>query len=478
MLTPLPFQRRFLRHAFAPGIDTAALSLPRGNGKSTLAAEVLRRCLTPGHPWNVEGLEYALVAASIENSRAVFGPLRDWADEVGGFRVIDSVTRVGITHVASRTRLRVLSSNPKTAQGIVRTGLLVGDEPGAYQTRAGEALADSILTAQGKPDSRLRVLWIGTLAPATGGWWHDMIRDGSGGRVHVTAFQGDPETWDQWPTIRKANPLMSKFADSRRVLLEERDAARADTRLKARFLSYRLNVPTPDESTVLLTVPEWLRVLAREVPGRQGQPVVGIDLGAGRAWSAAVAIWPGGRVEALAVAPGLPDIGAQERRDRVPSGTYRALVDAGVLILAEGREVQTPGQLVEAIRSRWGAPVQVVCDRLQVPTLRADFRGAGLPVNVIVRVGRWSEANEDIHSLRRHAKDGPLAVEAESGKLLTASLAVAMVKPDTSGNVRMVKRDGFNNTGRDDVAVALVLAAGAHQRRPAGPRWRYRGMVA
>ena len=29
-----PFQRRFVRAATAPGIDTAALSLPRGNGKS------------------------------------------------------------------------------------------------------------------------------------------------------------------------------------------------------------------------------------------------------------------------------------------------------------------------------------------------------------------------------------------------------------------------------------------------------------
>ena len=478
MLTLLPFQRRFLARAFDAEILTSVLSIPRGNGKSTLGAHVLRRCLTPGHPWNTPGLEYALVAASIENARAVFGPLRDWADSVGGFRVIDSVTRVGITHVASRTRLRVLSSNPKTAQGIVRTGLIVGDEPGAYQTRAGEALADAIQTAQGKPLSSLKVMWIGTLAPATGGWWHDMIRDGSGGRVHVTSYQGDATTWDQWPTIAKANPLMWKYPESRRVLLQERDAARADTRLKARFLSYRLNLPTADESQVLLTVPEWQRVLAREVPDRQGQPVVGIDLGAGRAWSAAVAIWPGGRVEALAVAPGLPDIGAQERRDRVPTGTYRALVDAGVLRLAEGREVQTPSELVEAIRSRWGAPAQVVCDRLQVPTLRADFRGAGLPVNVIVRVGRWSESSEDIFALRKFAKDGPLAVEAESGKLLTASLAVAMVKPDTSGNVRMVKRDGFNNTGRDDVAVALMLAAGAHQRRPAGPRWRYRGMVA
>ena len=29
-----------------------------------------------------------------------------------------------------------------------------------------------------------------------------------------------------------------------------------------------------------------------------------------------------------------------------------------------------------------------------------------------------------------------------------------------------MKRDGFNNTGRDDVAAALVLAAGAVSRLP------------
>ena len=44
-----PFQRTFIRHATAPGIDTAALSLPRGNGKSWLAAHLLTRCLTPGN---------------------------------------------------------------------------------------------------------------------------------------------------------------------------------------------------------------------------------------------------------------------------------------------------------------------------------------------------------------------------------------------------------------------------------------------
>ena len=64
---------------------------------------------------------------------------------------------------------------------------------------------------------------------------------------------------------------------------------------------------------------------------RDGRPIVGIDLGGGRAWSAAVAVWPNGRTEAFALCPGIPDIREQERRDRVNPGTYERLVSAGVL---------------------------------------------------------------------------------------------------------------------------------------------------
>ena len=145
----------------------------------------------------------------------------------------------------------------------------------------------------------------GTLAPAVGGWWHDLVADGSRASIYVQVLQGDPNKWDQWGEIRRCNPLTAISADFRRKLLEERDAARRDSRLKARFLSYRLNVPTGDESTMLLVVDDWERMAARLVPPREGRPLVGVDLGGGRAWSAAVACWRNGRVEALACAPGV-----------------------------------------------------------------------------------------------------------------------------------------------------------------------------
>ena len=467
------FQKRFIKGALAPGVDVAGLSIPRGNGKSWLAAHLLRRCLTPGDDLYVPGSEYLLCAASIEQARLVYRFIRAELEPVGGYSFIDSATRIGITHRASNTRLRVLSSNGKTAMGIVNCPLLVADEPGSWEVVGGKLMFDAIVTALGKPNSPMRTVFIGTLAPAMGGWWHDLIADGSGPTTYVQALQGETEKWDKWSEIRRCNPLTAISGDFRKRLKVERDAARVDSTLKARFLSYRLNRPSGDESEVLLTVTDWERVTAREVPEREGRPIVGVDLGGGRAWSAAVAVWGNGRVEALAVAPGIPDLDEQERRDRVPAGTYAKLYDMGQLEVAEGLRVQPPSAMWDLIRSAWGKPQVIVLDRFRLAEFEdAVKRGARLEP----RLSRWSEASFDIRSLRQMALDGPMAVDEGSRALLATSLSQALVKSDDAGNTRLVKK-GHNNTSRDDVAQGLVLAAGALARKPKAPVVRSLGLA-
>ena len=97
------FQKQFVRRALAPGIDVAGLSIPRGNGKSWLAAHLLTRCLTPGDDLHVPGSEYLLCAASIEQARLCYRFIRTELEETGEYRFIDSATRIGITHKASNT---------------------------------------------------------------------------------------------------------------------------------------------------------------------------------------------------------------------------------------------------------------------------------------------------------------------------------------------------------------------------------------
>ena len=464
-----PFQRRFIRAATARGVDTAALSLPRGNGKSSLAGYLVTRILSPNDKLFRAGTESVLCAANLVQARIVFRFARAALEPGGGYRFRDSANQIGITHEATGTAIRLIGSNGKGAMGLVGCPWVIADEPGAWETVGGQLMFDAIETAKGKPGSPLRSLYLGTVAPSTSGWWADMVADGSHGSTVVHALQGDLERWDDWNEIRRVNPLTMVSANFRRKLLRERDAARRDARKKAAFLSYRLNVPTADESTTLLTVDDWQRVTARPVPERNGRPIVGIDLGHSRAWSAAVALWRSGRIEAIAIAPGIPDLGSQEKRDRVPRGTYAKLVESGALTVAEGLRVPGPDRLYGALTAAWGRPERVICDYFKLAELRDVIKGA---VPIIDRRSRWSDSTADIGALRTLAADGPLSCVSGSRALLTASLAASRVKNE-EGNVRLRKKD-TNNTGRDDVAAALVLAAGSLKRDLDRPRRKMR----
>ena len=452
------FQRTFIKAALSPQYNTAVLSTPRANGKSWLAAAILIDCLTPGGALHEPGKEYLLGSGAIDQARMVFGPIKAALGDNPEYRFSDSVSRLAVTHKPTDTKLRVISSNGRTAMGVVNTPVWVFDEAGSFEVDGGQLLWDAAVTAQGKPNSPLKLILIGTLAPALGGWWHDLISDGTHGSTYVQTLQANPERWDQWSEIRRCNPLTAVSAEFRKVLLAERDAAYRDSRLRARFLSYRLNLPTADESQMLLSADELERVLARPVPERVGAPVVGIDLGGGRAWSAAVAQWENGRIEAIALAPGIPSIEAQEKRDRVPRGSYQKLVNDGSLRVAHGLHKQPPDQLVNAMLDMWGKPKRVIVDRFRLD----ELKDAGKGLRIEERVTRWSDAASDIRALRKFSSDGPLAVEHGSRLLLTASLLAALVLNDDQGNTRLTKRS--HNVSRDDVAAALLLSAGGVDR--------------
>ena len=113
--------------------------------------------------------------------------------------------------------------------------------------------------------------------------------------------------------------------------------------------------------------------------------------------------------------------------------------------------VQTPAALMDYAIYKWGEPEFILCDRFRLNDLLDWNERHRIPI--IPRVTRWSEASEDIRALRKMAKDGPLSVAAEAATLIGASLAVARVKSDDAGSMRLVKR-GTNNQSRDDVAAA------------------------
>ena len=163
------------------------------------------------------GKEYLLLAASLEQARIVFHFVKEeLAKTAKEYRWLDSSTRVGVFHKKSNTRLRVLSSKAKSAFGISGCPLLVADEPGAWETVGGTLMSDAIFSSMGKPNSALRAIFIGTLAPANSGWWHDLVKGGSNRTSYVQSLTGDPEKWDKWAEIRRCNPLAEISSSFRR----------------------------------------------------------------------------------------------------------------------------------------------------------------------------------------------------------------------------------------------------------------------
>ena len=466
----LPYQRRFLADALDDDFDTTAASWPRGAAKTTLLGEVITQIMRPDGRHFVAGMEPVLVSSSIGQARQAFRMARANLDPLRlGLTFVDSGQRIAIDHKASATSLRILGHGGKTAFGLVNARYALVDEPGAMDINPGELLWDALTTAQGKPNSPLKIIIAGTLGPLATGpghWWFDLVAGGTQGTTAVHALQGDTEKWRDLREITRVNPLARWFPETKAKLREERDAAISDSRLRARFFTYRLNQPSEDTARVLVAITDWQRMLKREPGARDGSPIVALDVGRGRAWSAAVALYPSGLTDCFAVAPGNPDLREQAKRDKVPSAVYQALYDKGLLEVDAGRNVQRVEPLVDGVLARWGRPALFIADRFAAPELRDH-----LPPNIRfeTRVTQWSEATFDVASLRAGVSDGPYTFDPQSRNLMQASLAAARVENDKAGNTRLIKR-GANNQSRDDVAAAWLLASGEWKRRHDRPQ--------
>ena len=463
----LPFHAAWIKNTFASDIEVSALSCPRGSAKSWIVGQLAALAMRPGSPTWQPSVETLVVSASLEQSRVVLGFVREALEDVAGnYRWLDSGQRLACTHAPTGTRLRVLSSSGKRAMGLARFSTVFADEPGSWEARGGALMFDALRQSLGKRPGQ-RLVLIGTRALAeNGSWWPSMLDGGSGPGTHVTVLSApDDEPWDSWHTIRRVNPLVMHNASLRGTILRERDDARRDPSQRPAFEAYRLNRQVEVYKDMLVSADAWRRVEARPVPEREGRPIVGLDLGAERSWSAAWAAWPNGRSEAYAVCPGIPDLAERERQDAQPRGLYRKLEADGVLIVDDGVRVSRPATLIAHLVEVGINPKVIYADRFVIGSLKDAVAGRW---PVVPRVTRWSEATEDISGLRRLVADGPLSIAPECRALARVGLSQAVVHSDDQGSVRLAKRR--HGRSRDDVAVGATLACGAMARQLArGP---------
>ena len=203
-----PYQRRFLAAVDDPRYRTVAASWPRGAGKTTAAGYIVARALTPGDSLYVAGGEVVLFAGSIEQCRLTYRQaLTFLGPRIGEYRLVDSATRVAITHKASRTRLKAVGSNPENfAWDWSGVPLAILDEPAALHTARRDGAMGrgedrswarsarrSGRSSRARSRPRIRARWWPDPCRARHHGWLDVGRDVLQGRAdQVVALARDP----------------------------------------------------------------------------------------------------------------------------------------------------------------------------------------------------------------------------------------------------------------------------------------------
>ena len=211
LLTVLPWQARFVRGAFGEGVQSAALSVGRGNGKSTLVAGIA--CSALDGPLAVPRSEVLIVAASYQQGRVCFDHLKAFMDDrltdKRTWRVQDTMQVAIITNRQTGASVRVLGSDPRRAHGLAPV-LVLCDEPAQWPESTATRMVAALRTAAGK-QPHCRFVALGTRAADATHWFEKMLTGGADFAMSFAAAPGDPpyrkRTW------RKAKPSMAHMPD-------------------------------------------------------------------------------------------------------------------------------------------------------------------------------------------------------------------------------------------------------------------------
>ena len=460
----LPWERRFLRGAFAQPGDSA-LSVARGNGKSALVAGIASAVVDPEGPLTGRRREVICCAASFDQGRVIYedvlaflGAVYDLEDR-RAWRKLDSGNTATLEHRPTGARVKCIGSDPANAHG-KRPALVLADEPTQWPPATSQKMITALRTGLGKvPGSRLIAL--GTRPADELHWFARLLESAPYSQCHA-ARSDDPPF--RVRTVRRANPSYDHLPSLRAQIDEEAVDAKRDPDALASWKALRLNLGTADVSrSLLLEVERWDEAEALGAPEAEGGYVLGLDLGTSAAMSAACAYWRSGRLDAFAVFPELPGLDARGLADGV-GGLYRSMAGRGELLLA-GQRVSDPVAMLREALARWGQPAAVVCDRWREAELRQSLDTAGVGwCTVVVRGQGYRDGGEDVRDFRR-AVLGSKVAPVES-LLLRSALAEARTTSDPAGNSKLAKgsEGGRRMRARDDAAAAAILAVAAGYR--------------
>ena len=460
----LPWERAFIIDLLSDDVFTAALTVGRGNGKSTLTAALAVAAMVG--PLTVPGAEVVVVASDFDQGRIIYHHalafLSPWIDaEARRFSVVDTVNKAEVIDRDTRCVMKVKSSNPKSAHGLAPKLLLL-DEPAQWPKNTSRKMLAALETSMGKIGEE-KMVALGT-RPEGGDHWFAEWLDGGADMAHkyLADKNDDPMADDTW---KKANPswhhmpsLVKAIKRDRRKAVQSADALQA-------FKALRLNMGVSDTfSAILISADEWARCQT-DVADMTGPMVWGLDMGSSVAMSSITAYWPLARyVETMAMFPDNPDLKQRGLHDGVDD-LYEKMALRGELSTTPGRTVK-PDAMIREAYERWGLPLAIAGDRYKEAETLQALDDSGIPITAWIPRGQgYRDGSEDVKRFRRAVAED--LVRSKESLLLTHALGGARVAIDMSGNAKLAKHgDGTerHSRHRDDAVASLIVAVAQGHR--------------
>ncbi len=465
-----PFQKQFVKGALNTAVNVAVLSIGRGNAKTALSAGIALGSLLG--KWDAQPRREILIAARTRDQARVAwdfvaGFARSLPDEIQAQLTFRRSPRLEIEYSGDGGGhfVRAIAADGKSALGSAPT-LVLMDERGHWPLDRGDDLEHALLSGLGKRGGK--GLIISTSAADDShpfSKWIDEVQPG----VYVQEHRPAPGLpVDDRESLLLANPgAIAGIGSSLEWLQDQakRAVARGGSALTT-FRLYNRNERVSGESRdLLLTVDEWLNCETSDLPPREGEVVLGIDLGGSASMTAAAFYWPAtGRLEALGTFPSRPSLLDRGQNDGV-SGRYIEMQDRGELSVLGEKTVPVAPWLIEIMKQVEGETIAaLVMDRYKQAELGEAIDRAGLRCPCVWRGFGFRDGGEDCERFRRAAFDGK--VKAVPSLLLRSAFADAVTLRDPANNLKLAKA---RSMGRIDAASASVLAVAEGARRMGRP---------
>ncbi|RWR53563.1 terminase [Sinirhodobacter huangdaonensis] len=450
----------------------AMLSVGRGQGKSMLSA-----ALALAHVMGVsddQPRRQVVIAARVKEQarisweyvQAIVGLLPEEEQALFTFR---QAPRLEISYEgAGGGMIRAVAADAKNLLGLSPT-LIIEDEFGHWHPEKGMQLHAALETSAGK--RRAKMVIISTSASDDTHPFSQMLDTPPPHSfvIECRAPLGMPA--DDLDGIKAANPgsefgigpSLDWLQQQARIAIQRGGQALTGFRL------YSLNQRVSDVGKAqLLTVDEWTacEVSPEDLPPREGDCVIGLDLGGSRSMSAFAAYWPSsGRLEVQGAFPTKPGLAERGEADGVKD-RYIQMAERGELITSGESTVQVGPWL----RRVWDELVQdanvvaLVADRYRQAELLDAMAAAGIRAPVVFRGQGFRDGGLDTEAFRKAVFDGE--VLTVPSLLLRSAASDALVVMDDAMNAKLTKA---RSLGRIDAIAASILAVAEGQRRKAAP---------